>query len=62
MRSLAKDKTAPVPVDVSYEGTTAVSKLENSGDFSHSIKLNALGSFTLIKTVGSDTPSTDCVL
>lgn len=56
-RSLAKDMNATVPVDVTFEGTTAVSKQEINGTYTHTMKLNASGSFSLIKTVSVPSPT-----
>ena len=50
-RHLPKDKNPPVPIDVAFEGNSAVSKLDSSGEYSHNVRLNAPGSFSLIKTV-----------
>lgn len=41
----------PVPVDVSHEGAATVSQLGDSGMHTHTLKLYASGSFSLIKTV-----------
>lgn len=55
-RTLPQDKVPMVPVDVAFEGSSTISKLDNSGVYSHTIKLNATSSFTLTKTVSTTSP------
>lgn len=50
-RDLSKDTNATIPVNVSFEGTSAAGKLEKSGIYTHTLRLNASAAFILTKTV-----------
>ena len=50
-RSVAKETGTGIPIDVAYEGNAATSKLTKSGGYSHTLKLDAPASFTVLKTV-----------